>query len=178
MEPLHNPLYLIVAPANPRRGELPGYYAPVSVEDYEAGITLPGLKPAPGWDVIATDDYNYPLYSSKTNKRLRQMGIDIIPGDGLKAFQKAALDNALTERARREFRQLWLNLDLATLAHFRIEGLPEWSGWGVWDSLEALGWVDGTASEMRQGRKRRGYRLTTLGRAVIEIAAEVYGWNR
>lgn len=176
MEPLYNTLYLIAAPAVPRLGEPPGYYAPVSEEAYQAGVILPGLKPAPGWDVIKTDDYLYPLYSSQTNKRLRKMGIDIRPGDGLKACQTASLNHLTTDDQRNQLRHLHLKIELATLSGYQVDAMPDWSGWAIWDSLEALGWVDGVSSRMAYGRRRRGYCLTRVGFEVVNIMAAVYGW--
>lgn len=176
MEPLYNTLYLIVAPADPRYGEPPGYYPPISEAEFQAGILSPGLKAAPGWDFIKTDDYLYPLYSSKTNKLIRRLGLDIKPGDGLKAYQTASLNHLTTDDQRNQFRHLHLKIELATLSGYQVEAMPGWSGWAIWDSLEALGWVDGLSSKTTHGRRRRGYRLTRVGVEVINIMAAVYGW--
>lgn len=181
MEPLYKPLYLIVAPADHSRGLPPGYYAPISDEDYEAGILNPGLKDytPKGWEFIVTDEYLYPLYSSKTNKRLRKSGLDIRPGDGLKAFQKAAIENVTDETARWFMSELHHYRDRAKSSigvirqhHYQA---PNWS---AYINLVKLGWLEETLGEsVGYGMVRRGYRATAKGWDMIQIAAAVYGWT-
>lgn len=172
-------LHIVTVRPEKTNGYFGGYYAPMNREQYQEGIVNYRLTSPPGWGLLHTLRREFENPFSKINETLNVM--TLIEGDGLQAYQRAALSAILPEEARACFKALYDEklLGLTPGGVIVEHGITDFSYWMGWERLLLCGLVESTGERLtdRDGFKRVGYRFTGKGWLIARLADKVKLWE-